>query len=183
MRLPSISGELIRVRRLKRQDIHSLQNNANDENISKFIPFIPHPYTLNNARKWINLTHRMARSNNAYHFGITLIETNEIIGMIGLKNINLLDLNAEIEYWVGSKYWKRGIASEALNLILKFAFNDLNLVRVYAFVPEKNIASIRLLDKFRFTKEGIFRKVYRADNEWNNVFGYGILNDEFEGIE
>ncbi len=182
MRLPSLSGKIIKLRGLKRQDIHSLRNHADDKNISKFIPFIPHPYTLNDARKWINLTHRMARSNKAYHFGIALAETNEIIGIIGLKNINLLDFNAELEYWVGSKYWRKGITSEALKLILKFAFNDINLIRVYAFVSEKNIASVKLLDKFRFVQEGNFRKAYKTNNKWYNVFGYGILKDEFEGI-
>jgi len=49
MRIQSISGNLIELRRLTRQDIHSLRNNANDKKVSEFIPFIPHPYTMDQS--------------------------------------------------------------------------------------------------------------------------------------
>ena len=180
MRLPVLTGNKIFLRQLRRKDNLSIKQAADNKEISQFIPFIPTPYSLDNARRWINKTHREARADRAYQFGISSKEEDRIIGMIGLKHINLIDGNAEIEYWVGRKYWGKGITSEAIGLILNFAFKDLRLIRVYAFVSEKNPASIRVLEKSSFSQEAIFRKAYKSGPKWYDVFGYGILKNEFE---
>jgi RimJ/RimL family protein N-acetyltransferase len=64
---------------------------------------------------------------------------------------------AEIGYWIGEPYWGKGIAGRAVALITANGFGELNLVRIYAGVFDFNIASMKVLEKNGFQKEGIFR--------------------------
>jgi len=181
MPIQTLRGSRIDLRRLRRSDAGSIQKYANDPAVARFLPLLPHPYGMNDAREWINLTHRTSRNNSAYHFGIENSESSEIIGMMSLRNINRTDLNAEVGYWVARKFWGRGIATEALRLILRFSFEQVGLHRVYAVVLEKNIGSVSILEKLGFTREGVWRKASRMGKRWHDVYAYGILKDEFNG--
>ena len=182
MRLPVIKGKLVNLRGLKRSDADSILKYADDHLVAKFLPLMPNPYSIKDANYWINLTQRQARLDKSYQFGIEYPETGEIIGGIGLKNINKIDLNAEVGYCLGRRYWKRGYSTEALSLILKFAFKELRLIRVYAIVHEKNTGSVKLLAKTGFTHEGTWRKASRMSKRWHDVYAYGILKDEFKPV-
>jgi ribosomal-protein-alanine N-acetyltransferase len=179
MPIPTLQGKLIALRKLRRSDAASIQRHANNRNIARYLPRLPYPYTLQEARKWITTTSRLARADKAYDFGIEDRESGKIVGMIGLRNINRQDRNVEVGYWVGKAFQNRGYASEALRLILKFAFSELRLVRVYAVVHQKNVASVRLLDRIGFVREGVWRKASLINRRWYDVYAYGILNEEY----
>jgi RimJ/RimL family protein N-acetyltransferase len=179
MKLPVLKGEHINIRGFRLSDIESIVEYANDEQVSKFLPIMPYPYTIKDAKYWVNLSRREARTDKSCNFGIELSDSKKVIGGITLKNLNMTDLNAEVGYCIGRRFWKKGYSTEALGLILKFAFNDLKLRRVYAVVHEKNIGSVKLLEKAGFTREGIWRKASRIGNRWYDVYAYGILKSEF----
>lgn len=181
MPIPTLQGKLITLRKLRRSDADSIQRHANDRDIARFLPLLPFPYTLHEARKWITLTPRLAREDKAYNLGIEDVESGEIVGMIGLRNINRQDRNAEVGYWIGKSFQRRGYAKEALWLVLKFAFTDLRLARVYAVVHQKNVASVRLLDRIGFVREGVWRKASLMNRRWYDVYAYGILKEEYTG--
>lgn len=179
MSIPSLQGELITLRKLRSSDAASIQRHASNRNVARFLPRLPSPYTMDEAWKWITATSRLARQGRAYNFGIEDGQSREIVGMIGLRNINRHDRNAEIGYWVGKSFQRRGYAGEALRLVLKFAFNELRLVRAYAVVHQQNIGSIRLLEKIGFVREGIWRKGSFMNRRWHDVYAYGILKEEY----
>ena len=179
MSIPSLQGKLITLRKLKRSDAVSIQRHANNCDIARFLPRLPSPYTMDEARKWITTTSRLARQDKAYNFGIEDGQGGEIVGMIGLRNVNRHDRNAEIGYWVGKSFQRRGYAIEALRLILKFAFSKLRFVRVYAVVHHQNIGSIRLLEKTCFVREGVWRKASLMNRRWHDIYAYGILKEEY----
>lgn len=66
-------------------------------------------------------------------------------------------INAEIGYWIGEPYWGRGYATDVVRQCLKFAFEELNLLRVYANICEYNIGSMKVLEKVGFEKEAIIK--------------------------
>lgn len=174
-----MQGKLITLRRLRRSDAASIQRHANNRDIKRFLPRLPFPYTMAEARKWITTTSRLARADKAYDFGIEDRESGEIVGMIGLRNINRQDRNAEVGYWIGKSFQRRGYAGEAMLLILKFAFRELRLVRVYAVVHQRNVASVKLLDRIGFVREGVWRKASFMNRRWYDVYAYGILKEEY----
>ncbi len=179
MPIPTLQGKLIALRKLRRSDADSIQRHANNRDIARFLPRLPFPYTLQEARKWITLTPRLAREDKAYNLGIEDVESGKIVGMIGLRSINRQDRNAEVGYWVGTSFQRRGYAGEALDLILKFAFKELRLARVYAVVHQKNVASVKLLERIGFVREGIWRKASLINRRWYDVYAYGILKEEY----
>lgn len=179
MKLPTLAGKLIRLRPLKRSDIQSIAANANNPAVAKYLPLLPHPYSVDNAREWINISQAAARNNTGYHFGIEQISEHGIIGVIGLTNLNKNDKNAETGYWLAQLYWGRGFIPEAVTLILGFAFDTLKLHRVYAVTHSGNSRSIRVLEKAGFTLEGTWRKASQIDNVWSDVYAWGILEEEW----
>ncbi len=179
MRLGLLTGERVSLRPLKRSDQASLQKYANDWQVARYLPLMPFPYKLEHARRWINITHRTARNKTEYHLGVHLTGKDEIIGMVGLMKVNWNSRNAELGYWMARKYWGRGYMREAISLMLRYAFKDLRLVRVYAVVLDTNIPSVKVLERVGFTREGTWRKAEKFGGRWHNVFGYGILKEEF----
>lgn len=77
--------------------------------------------------------------------------------------------SAEIGYFIGEPFWNKGITTKAVNLITKFGFENLDIVRIYTGIFEYNPASQRVLEKCGFTKEGVFRK---------SICKYGQVYDE-----
>ncbi len=182
MLLPHLAGTQIALRPLKRSDITALKKQANDRTISKFIPSIQYPYTAEHARRWVNSTLRLARNDSACQLGIELVAEKGIIGMMGLKNINKIDRNGELEYWVGRAYRGHGYVSEALKLMLRFAFNNLHLHRVYAIVAALNIPSIKLLERHGFSRDAVWRDASWINGGWHDVYSYGLLETEVEHL-
>jgi RimJ/RimL family protein N-acetyltransferase len=179
MRLPIIKGHMVNLRPVRRMDIEAIAHLANDAKVAQFLPSLPHPYSIDDARRWINIAQRSARQDRAYHFTIELPATSEFIGAIGIKNLNATDQNGEIGYWLGRKYWQRGYSTEAVSLSLKFAFEELRLWRVYAVVLAANGASARLLERSGFQREGVWRQASRLRGKWWDVYAYGMLREEY----
>lgn len=183
MRLPKLTGDRINLRRLTRSDAEEFQPLANDPRVAEYLPRLPKPYTRDEARKWVNKTHRDARRDAEYHFGIENPATGQIVGMVSLRALNFVDGNAELGYWVARKYWQRGFGSEAVRLILALAFQQLQLHRVYALVAKSNTASIRLLEKSGFMREGVSREVWRHEGKLEDIYSFGLLRPEYGAAE
>jgi RimJ/RimL family protein N-acetyltransferase len=87
---------------------------------------------------------------------------------------------AEVGYWLGRKKERQGIMSEALREVLKFGFDKLKLRKITARVFHFNIASQKLLEKYRFKKEGVLRKNLYKNRRYYDEVCYGLLKKEFE---
>jgi len=168
---------------LKRSDAESLAANMNNRKVQQYLNMTIDPYTAEHARKWINQTHRLAREDRGYHFGIQPASMDEAVGCIGLKNLNRESLNVELGYWIGERYWKQGLMTEAVSLILGFVFDTLKFHRVYAIVHSGNLGSVRLLEKSHFVREGIYREAHRTGSKWHDVYFYGLLKREWKDTQ
>lgn len=145
----------IRIRQLKSSDKSKLTKLANNKKVwDNLRDYIPFPYCENDAEVFINKTNQ---ENPRQTFGIEY--KGIICGVIGLViQQDVYRKSAEIGYWVGEPYWGKGIATIAVELIIEYGFNELELNRIYSGVFEYNIASMKVLEKNGFEKEGIFKK-------------------------
>lgn len=108
-------------------------------------------------------------------------DEDEYLGTISLKNISKEDLNAEYAIVLSRKAIGKGISSLATIEILKIAFYDLHLHKVYLYVKESNKRAIRFYEKFGFRREGVFLEHIREkDGTYENLVWMSILNREFE---
>lgn len=115
---------------------------------------IPYPYTLSDTDFFIDLSEKQTAQMT---FAITY--HNELCGVISLmEQEDIHRLNAEIGYWIGEKYWGKGIITEAIKKVTAYGFDTLKLERIYAGVFDYNKGSMRALEKNGYELEGIHRR-------------------------
>jgi [ribosomal protein S5]-alanine N-acetyltransferase len=112
-----------------------------------------------------------------YEFGVILIDTNKLIGGCG---IYIKEQNAEIGYCFNSEYWGNGYASEASNAILKLAFENFKVHRVFATCRPGNIGSAKVLRKIGMKKEGHLREHIWSKGKYHDSYLFSILADEYK---
>ena len=118
-----------------------------------------------------------------YNFAVRLIQTNELIGSIGLNDLDLLHRNAELGIMIGSKnHWRQGYGQEAIALLLDFTFNLLNLKNVYLKVMEYNTPAIGLYQKMGFKEAGRRRKAHGINGKRYDILFMDILAEEFSSV-
>ncbi len=113
-------------------------------------------------------------------WSIRLKDDNTFIGIMGLRLAPARFRSGEVHYSVIPKYWGRGFATEAVKAIVDLAFNTLNLHRIEAGCAVENCASIRVLEKTGFVKEGRKRKVLPLQNGWSDNYEYAILKEDLK---
>lgn len=156
----------VRLRPLTEDDKTRLSELANNSNISSQLrDAFPHPYTIENAEQFI------AMCMNHFPTQVFAIEyKGAYVGNIGLhKETDVYCKSAELGYFLGEPYWNKGIMTQAVNLICKYGFDTLDIIRIHSGIFEFNIASQRVLEKCGFTKEGIFK---------NAIYKNGKICDE-----
>ncbi len=172
------------LRDLTIKDVASIVENANNLSVSKWLLVVPYPYTIKDARWWVNNCKEKIKENprNDYTFGIELKSEKRIIGGIGLHKIDRFQGKADAGYWLGIKYWKKGYGSEALKALLDFAFKRLKLRRIEMGIFEGNKASLALAKKFGFKKEGMKREACRAksDKKIKDDYVMGLLKRDYK---
>ena len=169
------------LRPLKMSDAKDTIENINNLNVSRWLLVVPYPYTMKDARWWIRHTQEKwkKKKKEDYPFGIELKSEGRIIGGIGLHKAD--GYSADVGYWLGEDYWKKGYGSEALEAVMNFAFRKLKLNRLEAGVFAGNPSSGRLLEKYGFKKEGYKRqaRVCKSDGKIKDEIIYGLLKKEY----
>lgn len=108
-------------------------------------------------------------------------ETQQIIGWCGYHTWYIDHGRAEIGYGLIDEHTKgKGLMSEALKAVLRYGFEQMQLNRVEAFVAPENIPSLKLVDKFNFTREGQLRKHYLKDGNLEDSVVFGLLEEEWK---
>jgi|BioPla2DNA2_1021312.scaffolds.fasta_scaffold00016_62 ribosomal-protein-alanine N-acetyltransferase len=152
-------------------DIDSLVENANNYRIAvNMRDLFPHPYTIEDAKTWIEIT-----NNNETKCNFAITVNDQAIGAIGLAlGEDIERISAEVGYWLGEKYWGTGITSSALKGIVNYGFNDLGLKRIFAKPFEHNMASRRVLEKNGFYLEGILKRSAFKEGKIYNQALYAV---------
>ena len=112
-------------------------------------------------------------------FLLTDKESGQIIGRCGLHNWNIEHKRAEIGYVMGDEHFKRkGLMTEAVNAILEYGFNVMKLNRIEALVGIENVASLKLMKKNNFVKEGILRQHFQVSDRFEDSVIFSKLYNE-----
>jgi ribosomal-protein-alanine N-acetyltransferase len=110
--------------------------------------------------------------------------THRFLGWCGYHTWYYTHYRAELFYLLNNETDRRkGLISEALQAVLNYGFKDMNLVRIEAYAAADNEASLASLQKFGFKQEGVFRKHYHWQGENTDSVAFGLLREEFVGLE
>ena len=131
-------------------------------------------------KQYEKLEKQVEEDKNLYHFMIRARADDRLIGKAAVQWIEWTNGNGFLRLGIGAAEDRcKGYGSQALRLLLRFAFAELNLFRVSAIVPEYNEGAIRLLKKFGFVQEVCRRSSLERDGRRWDLFVFGLLNDEW----
>ena len=142
-----------------------------NDNVARWLLLINNPYSEEDAKKWFEFCKANENSTDNYLFAIEA--DGKFVGGIGLHK--RMEHCFDVGYWIAEKFWGKGYATEALRAITEFAFNDLKIDRIQAFVFEGNESSERVLEKCGYEYEGFLRKYHRKGNVFLNTKVYAKI--------
>ena len=159
-------------------DVEDLIEGLNNIEVSKWLAYIPYPYTLEKAVDWIK---RCEKLSDSYEFAIELKSENKVIGGTSIDKINKIEGTAGGGIWLNAKYHGKGYGTEAWGKRIEFAFQTLKLRRLENGFFEGNIPSQKMQEIFGYVIEGKRRKAYKcmADNEYKDEIITGLLKEEW----
>ncbi|MCS6858945.1 MAG: GNAT family N-acetyltransferase [Abditibacteriales bacterium] len=173
-----LTGNLINLRALERDDLERCWTWMNDAEVTQFLAVPQRPISRVEEEKW--LENAMTQRDDECVFAITTKDGTHI-GNCGLMCIDHVARHAALGIMIGDKdYWGRGYGADAVNVLLRYAFEVLNLNRVYLRVHAYNLRGIRCYEKCGFQHEGRLRQqVYRHGRYWDTLV-MGMLREEWE---
>ena len=114
---------------------------------------------------------------------ICTIAENLYIGNIYLTGIDYVNRKATSHILIGNHdYWNGGYGTEAMRLLLDYAFNHKNLRRIEALVLEDNIGSRKIHEKLGYKQEGVLRESVYKDGQYKNQIFYALLKSEYKPV-
>lgn len=114
-------------------------------------------------------------------FAIRTLAEDELIGFIAFEDINWTDRDAYVSIGIGEPaFWSKGYGSDAMCLMLRYGFTELNLHRISLTVFEQNPRGIRSYEKCGFKYEGRIREFLLRDGQRSDMLHMGILRSEWE---
>lgn len=136
-------------------------------------------YTLQGQLDKINKGKEMTERDELYAFGIFLNDNQELIGTIALTDVLRGALQGcFVGYALDEEQNGKGYMTEAVRLIVAYAFDELRLHRIEAGVMPHNQGSIRVLEKSGFHREGIAKSNVKINGKWEDHQVLAIINDD-----
>jgi [ribosomal protein S5]-alanine N-acetyltransferase len=119
-------------------------------------------------------------ADRAYPFLVFRTDDNMLVGGVTLANVRRgIVQTGTIGYWIGQPFAGHGYMTSALRVLLPFVFSELSLHRIEAACIPTNTASVRVLEKCGFVREGLARKYLCINGVWQDHVLFGLLNEDF----
>jgi RimJ/RimL family protein N-acetyltransferase len=170
-------GERIYFRPLDLEDEPLLKQWVNDPAVRQYL-HSRGPLNSVREREWIE---SLGKNTTDYVFGVVVRQGDRLIGTVGLHQVDLVNRGAMLGISIGDRAWQgRGYGREAIRLVLKYAFEELNLNRVGLAVFADNWRAIRTYQKVGFVQEGCLRQAQYRNGRYQDAYRFGMLRSEWE---
>lgn len=137
--------------------------NNNRERLKPFFPgTLKAVQSLDHAKVHLTNLHQKLKNKIFYPFGI--YESEKLIGWISIKNIDWRILKGELGYYIDESSEGKGIISQSVNEVVKFAFDELEMEKIFIRTGPNNLGSQRVAIKNGFIKEGVLRNEFRKES-------------------
>jgi [ribosomal protein S5]-alanine N-acetyltransferase len=170
--------ERLTLRLLALQDGEAMERLAGDKKVADTTLGIPHPYPAGSSAGFIQGRMEAAARGDGYSFAVTGTKDGSFLGVVGL-HLQKPHNTAEMSYFIGRPYWGSGYCTEAAARVLRFAFEEMSLNRVYAAAMTRNPGSFKVMEKLGMKHEGVLRSHIRKGDRYEDLTYYGMLRTEF----
>jgi RimJ/RimL family protein N-acetyltransferase len=135
---------------------------------------------LEEARRLVERINEGRREGTLLQWGVIVEGTDRVVGTTTLFRISRDHRRAEIGFALGSAWWGRGLAKAAVERLLAWSFDTLDLYRLEADVDPRNESSLRLLEVLGFRREGLLRARYHVAGEVQDSVLLGLLRNDWQ---
>jgi [ribosomal protein S5]-alanine N-acetyltransferase len=172
---PSIETERLRLRQLVEGDVDILFAMRSDTAVMQYMD-MRKVETYTEAKAKLKEMNADIDNNKGITWCINLLDHNDMIGYVSIWRIDLAHFRGEVGYALSPHFWGKGIASEALEAVVKFGFSQLHLHSLEAIINPNNNGSASVLEKQGFVKEGHFKENYYFDGKFLDSVVYSKLS-------
>ncbi|MCH4569755.1 GNAT family N-acetyltransferase [Bacillus sp. ES1-5] len=179
MGFPKLETERLQLRELTLLDAETMFRYFSKESVIRYFGMDSFE-NIEQAKTTIQTFKTRYEEGSVFRWGIEKKGTGQLIGTCGFHLINKHHKRAEIGYELDDTYWGQGYATEALQAILGYGFETLQLIRIAAVVYVENKASQKLLSKAGFQEEGLLRKHMIQNGVAHDTILYSLLKEEWK---
>ncbi|MFP7493022.1 GNAT family protein [Terribacillus saccharophilus] len=122
---------------------------------------------------------QLEQKKHTSRYTIRKRDDHTVIGTCGFKRLNFLHETGEIEFELGSAFWRQGFMTAALQDLLHIGFERLELNRLEVRINADNIASQRLVERAGFRQDGVIRQGRKWQGKFQDVLLFSLLRTEF----
>ena len=175
---PVLAGQHVTLVPLQPEHAEGLLAAADSEDVFRWLP-VRRPADLGQMRALIG--EMLSREPDQLTWTQTVTATGEVAGFTTFYEITAAQRSVAIGWtWLGSRFWRTGINTEAKLLLMSRAFDDLDCVRVVWHTDINNDRSQAAIERLGATKEGVMRKHQRRpDGTWRDTVTYSMLDTEW----
>lgn len=171
----TLESKRLVLRRFKVSDAQKMYENwATDPLVTEFLTWLPHKNveeTKEIISKWVD-----SYDKDDYYLWLIEFEDEPIGSVMIFESFE----NFEVGYHIGRNWWNKGIITEALETVIKYAFEECELPRLFARYCIDNCASGKVMEKLGMQKEAHLRKQGKLhDGEYTDIIIRGILREEW----
>ncbi len=176
--LPTLETERLILRKIFLSDCNDIFEYASNNEVTKYLSWPTHK-SLEDTQEFIYQITQSYIDAQPSSWGIELKSESKIIGTIGFLYWDIENKRTEVGFVLSKDYWRKGLMTEALIEIVKFAFLMMDVNRIEARTLLDNIASQSLLEKNNFLYEGILREYIYFNNKFLDVKLFSLLRNQF----
>lgn len=172
----TLTGQNIHLRALEPEDLEFVYQIENDKSIWE-VSNTQTPYSRFLIRQYLENAHQDIYEAKQLRLAICINENNSTIGLIDLFDFDPKNNRAGIGILIqNASDRSKGLGSEALDLLIRYAFQQLQLHQLYANIGEDNQASLHLFTKFGFEKIGIKKQWNKVNNVYKDELLFQLIN-------
>ncbi len=172
---PVLSTPRLILRDLRPTDLNDLHEYASDPQIDHYTPW-EHYKSFDEARENLNEFLEEYEKDGFGAWGIEHRADKKLIGIINTSIPHRAHRRVEMGYTIARAYWGQGYATEAVQALIQFGFEKMDLVRIEAVLLPENLASARVLEKSGMQFEGVLRAYQVWRNKPCDLRMYSIIN-------
>ena len=172
-------GKKVKLRALELADLDHCLKWLNDWNVVRNLTALWYPIGRETQRAWLEARLRGDDPTEK----VFVIETlsSQYLGNCGLETIDLRDRKARVGIVIGfSESWDKGYGRETLQLLARYAFDFLNLRKLYLDTYAFNERARKCYQEVGFVQEGVFRKEFFRDGDYHDILRFGLFKEELK---
>ncbi len=180
-KFPLISTPRFLLRQIISTDIENIYRGLSHPDVIKY--YGVKYSSLEETKAQMLFYKELEKKETGIWWAICTKDTGQFCGTIGYTYLNKVHRNAELGFWLFPEYWRQGILSELGHPVCSFAFKNLKLHRISAYVETDNLGSRKVLQKLNFTHEGTLRECEIKDGKFISLDVFSKLNSDIIPIQ